>query len=910
MIKQPSCRICQRLSACSQHQLLFPPSRRPSSSAATASASQSVNGSAHTFALPNATSVSWHSVHENAPSTRVRELAHPQLNCENPARSPGVQSVAEGKDMRFTSHDAEAERPSSGGARKDVVQTSVEEHNPLSDATEKIYQVICAIRQKDTSSLPVQDVRKEAQQLVARVAARSLFRGALQDTFDRLATERCHSSQPHLPTVARYIVEQRIGDESLFLSLLRRPIVHCVRLLQRDKQTPPSRNVAALLAEIIDVWFIYFKDHDNREQVTVGRPFTADTAPDSRDQPIRSLHKARLASVRHFTSYLQRYKTLFPTQLPYHESQLGALAAVSFMCLCQLEDQEASSPEKTQYATFSTLLKQLLIGTKHDFSPIYRSILGPHSSTEEFWKLKPTWKAVHRLANTDSEVPTEALAKSRDDQSDGKALDNLHWGYVRNEIQRWDADGVRRHWKRFLEDLDVGATDPWVESRAVVGFLWRFNELSEYGDVLMVFKEAKRRTCKLGILHYNPVLDCFKAINDVDRLQATWDELQRRRIVPNNPAWCTFLEGQLKHGYWKEALELLEQMGNQWTRTADKITQLKTSFRGAPEGLYLPDIAPINVVIKGLLAQGIVQPVAEVLKFAETHALRPDRYTHNIILRHFIDRPDLDQAIQRYVGNPRTFLDSADVYTLSILTRALFKSRLFDLARRPVVDQDHAVDSFLDDLRASGVKGPPHIFTTVIHTLLSGPTPNFAGAHRVLRFMDEEQGVAGTAFLLSLFAKHHLGQGSWDHLDTLRQLWSLWTERGWAVDGFAYNQVLRGLAGVSSTESVPWDTIARARRWAAANGVGTNYETLLVLLSAMARAGRAEEAAALVDGLREGQVKANETPKRGAKEEFWELVEELQRDGFLSGVDEQLDAPHVNSPVTHDRAAEYATAGS
>ena len=676
-----------------------------------------------------------------------------------------------------------------------------------------------------------------------------------------------HPSAPDLSPltlgkVLLRVADAGVWDDSVLYLVLKSVLPHCLKAVLH-KRTRARERVPWLLLEVMQVWDIYYSirrgDTGNSGQ----------SPPDkAMEHPLRLQNPAKNtpspASTKHGNNFLQRWTYIFPSDFEEFDASLGSMAALTHLCLYQYRpDDRLSTQGADRFTPFFVMMNDLVSHYRVHFSELRKAVSDSNIQPSQYGDLCTLWTHLqNRLC-----LPTAMSYPTTLVQSHGI------WPAVRFDLVGKDIHFVRKHYALFLDHLSIGIVDPSNESLIFLHFMRKFLHLSKHDDVLAAFNEAKRRKCKLNVYHYLQLIMMYRATQHADKLFAVWAEMRAQGILPDNRVWAMFLAGLVDAGHWKRALEYVEEMGQQWRATASKVANLETEYQGPNLDIFLPHIRPINALITRLLAAGIVQPISAILRWAAEFAVKPDLVTYNTLLWHYVKSPKEHKKhdLSSLLSMPNAFLDKADRYTMSILTKAIFSSRFSGFPRKTHSEQNEAVSQFLTDLNNTKVLQPPHVYVTIIHTLLSGNEPNFAAALKVLDHM-ANSGVPPPAHLLSLFVKCYRNAQP-PAVAAMAELWTRWREAQWPLDGYIYNQILRAFAEC--------DDVPRSRE-VLALGKEMNFETnwfaFAAVMGALARHQEWEEVKILGEELR---PRLHGSEECQGKQAFRMQLQDMQTHGLL-----------------------------
>ena len=561
---------------------------------------------------------------------------------------------------------------------------------------------------------------------------------------------------------------------------------------------------------------------------------------------------------------MSRCKFVFPSQPTELGTHFAGLAAITYLCLYHFERQnQLSGVMRDRAGFFSNTMQRLLRNAKFNFQQICDVALGGQLTDAERKRLYILW--CETKLDVNGPLPKGAT-RSQDGQPD------YSWRTVRFETRKMNLIDTRALWKRFTTELRLGWCDPATEAWAYSDFMWHFLAVSAHRDIIDVHNMMRHRKSRPGINHFLPLLLVHKARGDLKAVEAVWDEMLDNDVRPNNRAWTALLGCMLDQGQWKQAIERLEELSAQWKDMATTIGQLDEPPRTSVAAYYLPQIHPINAVLEGLIDSNNLTPVPAIVRWAQEHAAVPDVVTFTIVACHFV-RGTSDRNFRAIVDEIARAARSSDAQSVKVLAKYLLAPEFSRLYTKSRTAQTCAVDAFLNEARETGAHCPPHIYSTIVHSVLASVHgPNFALAERIVDH-SARQGVLPAPHQLSNIIGRSLHDVDPPRLDEAKALWRRAVYEGWTLDEHLYNATVTGFAKHGDVAFV-----RELREWAASAERETTWSSLTKIIEMLAGQGKTAEAWKVYQRVNTGR----EAPADSLdKTRFWVAMDDLGNQGLL-----------------------------
>jgi len=177
-------------------------------------------------------------------------------------------------------------------------------------------------------------------------------------------------------------------------------------------------------------------------------------------------------------------------------------------------------------------------------------------------------------------------------------------------------------------------------------------------------KNEERKPC-INTVIYSTILKGFAVSRQIERVFATYHEMQNAGIACNTITYNTMLDACAK------------------CCTMDRVPQL---FEDMKESLVEPDIITYSTIVKGYCLEGDIDRGFQVLEeMKKDDKLAPDEIMYNSLLDGCAKQHRVDDAL-RVLDEMQAFGVTPSNYTLSILVKLLGRARRLSQAFR-VVEQ-------------------------------------------------------------------------------------------------------------------------------------------------------------------------------------------------------------------------------
>ncbi|KAI9668609.1 MAG: hypothetical protein M1831_001048 [Alyxoria varia] len=228
------------------------------------------------------------------------------------------------------------------------------------------------------------------------------------------------------------------------------------------------------------------------------------------------------------------------------------------------------------------------------------------------------------------------------------------------------------------------------------------------------------------------------------------------------------------------------------------------------------------------------------------------------------------------------------------LSNDAFDSALLSTGQSSSVKEKSALATLLQTMLANPTLKPsPHTYTTLISGLLHSNPPNPEAAHALLSYISTHEPHALSSQLYTSLISFHFAQDP-PELESVKWLWRQGKRKGAKVDTRFFERLIDGWIGLGNVAARSQAQGVQAMgaphafdAWQASRQKGwvLGFDTLRRLLAGLLRSRLYDEAAQIVDGVRE-QERTTGTGhyKRAGKgrESFWRLVKQAGLDDTRS----------------------------
>lgn len=367
----------------------------------------------------------------------------------------------------------------------------------------------------------------------------------------------------------------------------------------------------------------------------------------------------------------------------------------------------------------------------------------------------------------------------------------------------------------------------------------------------------------------------FTALHRPRRSVDVWDSMVGINIMPTLQTWTSLMEGCRRsknpvgiENVWKKLLSTGAELDDTvWStrivglvecgepeaglRALDEMLRMSKFQPDSPAVAKLKQkIASVNAAVAALIRLNAMSAAMKVLAWASENGIEPDIITYNTLLRPMVYKGDVQQ-VDRLLNAMKDQNVQPDAATFTVLLDGLIGSTK-DTSPE---EQINSLHELFASMEAAGVSANMETFARMMHLLLRDPGANSAAAVDAIRRYMRERGLRLSPYIQTILMDHYFSQDPPDMvaIDALVEESGFKTEE----DGRLRLQVLE--RGGRGHDRVFWERMIKG--YATAGEVDKAYgifeetdnlgsaltlDTLDILLRALVRAGRIDEAGKMV----------------------------------------------------------------
>ena len=415
-----------------------------------------------------------------------------------------------------------------------------------------------------------------------------------------------------------------------------------------------------------------------------------------------------------------------------------------------------------------------------------------------------------------------------------------------------------------------------VQMKLYGAFLTTFIELRRKDQAIEVWNSMIQSGKQPKKEHWIIMVEGAMRQGDIDSLEGIWQQVRAAGIRPDNDMWKIYLQGLFKFRQWERGLGVLEELGTAWELEvsgpqldARERTTTETPSTTPLQNGYLPDIKPINTVIRGLLRLHKQTQIQRVLDWAASHNLKPDVETYHFLLLDAVRADDVDQ-VNRLIRSMETAKVAPNVKIFTVLMDFAFRNQHSDFQRQSPEQQQQTVAQVLADMEEAGIEADTFTYSTLLSGLLQPPCLNLVAARAVIEQMAEKK-IPISPHMHTILIGHYFSQDPPD-LAAVDSLWAKIQIEQHPVDHVFFDRMIEEYARIGELEKM----LIFLRKMVV-SGKLPGWDGLSRILNALARA---QEWGWVQDLLNDvvderGLFRYGARSARG-KDEFWDLVDRMR----------------------------------
>ncbi|KAL8981443.1 MAG: hypothetical protein Q9177_005565 [Variospora cf. flavescens] len=463
--------------------------------------------------------------------------------------------------------------------------------------------------------------------------------------------------------------------------------------------------------------------------------------------------------------------------------------------------------------------------------------------------------------------------------------------YIERAVHRYDVAQVGIQWQKFQQTLAQVELDQQSEEAIYTHFLAAYCALSRQEQAVTVWNHMVDTNIMPNERHWNAMLKgCFKA-QDVTSLQEVWSNMIASGMKPDTVLWTTYIHGLIMCGKWQRGLQLLDELGANWTAARKRQSTPKDIASAATEEQPLsteydpskPSLAPVQAALTGLTAIQHHELCPPILDWAKSHSLALTTEIFNILLRPAVRSGDPKQ-VARIFSLMNTNACAADEVTYMILLNGHISSTNSNFALLSSKEQQDSILRILDDMTANGISMDRRTYSSILQGLLrSQPNDNEApsiyngnknnAAQAILQHMSRNN-VTPDSYMYHILVIHYFSLSPPD-LAAIDNLWARIKVERPSLQSIFYEKMVEGYAKVGAVEKMLFFLRKIARE-----GKSPRWRCLVDVLNTLIAEGEwglLGELVADVEDTREGLMRYADGNIPGMwKGEFWETVRRVR----------------------------------
>lgn len=436
-------------------------------------------------------------------------------------------------------------------------------------------------------------------------------------------------------------------------------------------------------------------------------------------------------------------------------------------------------------------------------------------------------------------------------------------------LERSDVGLAISVWHQFTSRPKPDNIQEWLLERIMHQFISTFFSLRRSELAIEVWNYMVSLGHHPNQKHWHAmIVGCVKT-KDLTSLRIIWANMKAVGFEPDIISWTTWIHGLIRCGAWQSGLEALEELGGLWGK---KPSTKKTD--GAHEPL-VPSIIPINAAITAFQSINKADVIPHILQWASSQNVYLNTSTYNIIL-HPIARNGEPSDIDNLLSSMQKHNCAPDVRTLTIILNGLLSNPKSAFHDQSPAEQKSTILSILDDMQQKGLAATAHTYTTILDSLLSERAANLSAARVVLDHMNQRN-VKPSPHIYTILCSHYFSASPPD-LPALDALWRRTRAEKGVLDPVFYDRMIEGYARIGEVEKMLFFL-----KRAPIEGKSPGWLALGAVLRALRGAQEwnlIRDLVADVLDRKEGVLRHGEGGSMG-KKSFWEMVEELVKEGVV-----------------------------
>lgn len=373
------------------------------------------------------------------------------------------------------------------------------------------------------------------------------------------------------------------------------------------------------------------------------------------------------------------------------------------------------------------------------------------------------------------------------------------------------------------------------------------------------------------LFHY--FIMAFTALHRPQRSVGVWDSMVSIGIKPTLKTWTALMEGcrrsknavglenvwkklratgtELDDGVWSARIVGLVDCGQPEAglRALDEMLRLSKLKPDDPTVSKLTrKIVSVNAAVAALIRLNAMSAAMKVLSWAAENGIEPDLFTYNTLLRPMVQQGNI-QNVDSLLKMMKAQGVQPDAGTFTVLLDGLIGST----KGASPEEQVQMVSRLFSDMEAAGVRANTDMLARMMHLLFRESGSDASAAVDAIREFIREKGMRASPYIYTILMDHYFSQDPPDlaAVDALMGEGGLTTEDGslrlqaieqGQFDRVFWERMIKGYATAGHVDKA-YGLFAQVNNL----GSALTMSTLEILLRALVRAGRDDEARTMVE---------------------------------------------------------------
>jgi pentatricopeptide repeat protein len=736
--------------------------------------------------------------------------------------------------------------------------------------------------EKNFTSMDCEALTKPPESDVAFLANGQLFDDILREVNSAFCNARVKPATT--PTTVLFRYEQLgLATPEHWIRQTLAYITHQAILAVNAPPEDPSRDLIAILFELVSLWRLFFQCRGRQVQLDSLRTDwnlpAIETMPNTFDSPDFNLrlHDYHPGLVGNSTLgfcavYFYTLSSALSTVEPLHKE---AEHFIRFLGRILPGSRVSSVFRYTQRAQrFTTLPENVQREITKEIDNAPRKAMaelaseGAISSAPATGARQATDDRAPRTTGEQASLTTgerapqttgERAPQTTDDRAANREAFHLN-AIARAVKSNKSPVALETLWKaamrEFMEDGKIA-----IPPRVYNAFLSGFVVLRKAPRSVDVWNHMIEHGVRPDIQTWVALLQGCAEVRDVEGFNAMWTRMLDTGIEPDIYAWTTRIHGLFRFGKVNQGLAALDDMAKRWQSAEDIIRnpprrrgqgakKLPSSAKAINE-CTKPSIEVINGAITAIVQQAArfmyhdkrVAHVQKILAWARSFDIKPDAITYNSLIRLYLHASDFATAFNVLRQMEKSGIE-ADIATHTMLINVAFQNLTFDGLTE--AQQTEKIIAMLNDLEAGGLPLNDYVYSTAIDRLLKQYS-NYTAVRQIVEHMHARNKVpaphAYTSLITFYFQQDPPAMAAVDSL-----VHQFFTAHRLPKDRVLFDRLIEGYASHGEVGKM-MSVLTRMSKQTTAPG----WDALIVVIEALVRAGDYDRARQIVRDVERGQ---------------------------------------------------------